>query len=215
MPIVAWGVANLLASKPWFKVIGVAGSISKGLEAVRHHHPRLIVTELRLSDGDAADLLNRLQDLAPDSRVAVLTASSDEADVLRLLRAGAHGYLLKAAEPDNIIGDLRQVAQGETVIAGAAAMTALISLTQPRGSAVPMTPREMEVLTLVAGGLSNRDVAQRLNLTEHTVKRHMHSIFDKLGLSNRAEAAAFAVAHGLADPPASRSNWSRRDLALI
>lgn len=215
MPIVAWGIANLLASKPWFKVVGVAGSVGKALDLAKHLHPRLVLTEVRLSDGDAARLISGMQEASPASRVVVLTTSSDEADVLRLLRAGAHGYLLKAGDPDGIVRDLRQVARGEPVVAGAAAMTALLSMTQLRSAALPMTPREMEVLTLLAGGLSNRDMAQRLQLTEHTVKRHVHSILDKLGLNNRAEAAAFAVAQGLADPPAARVGWNRRDLALV
>jgi len=214
LPIVARGIASLFASEPDLTVVGSASSIGKALALAAEHDPDIVMTEINLADGHAVDLIQALRDRKARCKVVALTSSCEQADVLRMLRAGADGYLLKAVEPHRILTDLRQVASGEAVVAGAAAMIALQRVAELKEEALPMTPRETEVLTLLAGGLSNRAMARRLELTEHTVKRHVHSILEKLGLRNRAEAAAFAVAHGLSDGPEARVDWRRRELAV-
>ncbi|MGE5590330.1 MAG: LuxR C-terminal-related transcriptional regulator [Bacillota bacterium] len=214
LPIVARGIASLFSSEPDLTVVGSASSLGKGLELAAEHAPDIVMTELHLVDGHAVDLIQALRERRARCKAVVLTCSCEQADVLRMLRAGADGYLLKAVEPQRIVKDLRLIAAGEPVVAGAAAMMALQRVAELKAEALPITPREAEVLALLATGLSNRDMARRLDLTEHTVKRHVHAILEKLGLSNRAEAAAFAVAHGLADGPAARVDWRHRELVV-
>lgn len=213
-PIVARGIASLFASEPDLTVVGSASSLGNGLELAAQHAPDIVMTEIHLTDGHAVDLIQALRERRSRCKTVVLTSSCEQGDVLRMLRAGAAGYLLKAVEPQRIVKDLRQIAAGEPVVAGAAAMIALQRVAELKAEALPTTSRETEVLALLATGLSNRAMARRLDLTEHTVKRHVHAILEKLGLSNRAEAAAFAVAHGLADGPAGRTDWRSKELVM-
>ncbi|MHB9144658.1 MAG: LuxR C-terminal-related transcriptional regulator [Symbiobacteriia bacterium] len=207
MLLVAQGIAGLLASQPAFKVVGSACTVAKASDLVEHYRPHLVLTETRLADGDATQLIEAVKKLSPHSRVIILTSSTQDADIMRVLRCGAQGYLLKAASLDQIARDLRLAARGEPVLAGAAAMAVLLNMAQGNAQTSAMTPREQEVLALLAGGLSNRDLAQALQLKESTVKRHVGAILEKLGLNNRAEAAAFAVSQGLAVPRGVRQGW--------
>lgn len=212
MLLVAQGIAGLLSAQPAFKVVGSACTIAKAVDLVEHYKPHLVLTETRLADGDATTLIESVKRLSPRSRVIALSSSTQDADIMRVLRSGAQGYLLKAAGLEQIAHDLRLAARGEPVLAGTAAMAVLLNMAQGNAQTSAMTPREQEVLALLAGGLSNRDLAQRLQLKESTVKRHVGSILEKLGLNNRAEAAAFAVSQGLAVPRGIRQGWLEHSL---
>jgi DNA-binding NarL/FixJ family response regulator len=193
--------------------VEVVGAACDGAEAVRlaeAHHPDVIMMDLRMPgvDGTAAtaDLRQRL----PAARVLMLTTYADQAAILPALQAGARGYLTKDASAEQIETAIRAVHAGQTHLDPAvqespvAAVTSRPPATGPSGPGHKppggLTAREAEVLTLLASGLSNTEIAQRLYLSNATVKTHINRIFAKIGARDRGQAVRYAYQHGLATP---------------
>jgi len=176
--------------------ITVVAEASNGREAValaREHRPDVVVLDLQMPimDGIAA-----AEALSGEFRVVVLTYSEDEERVTAAIRAGACGYLVHGRfEPEELASSVRRVAQGETVLSPAIAPTVFAALRRgpeadSRGNPHELTAREREVMTLVAEGLSNRNIAERLFVSEKTVKNHVHNTYRKLGVTRRGQAIA-------------------------
>ena len=201
-PIVRDGLRALLTSIPDVELVGEA---TTGREAVRSavtDRPDVIVMDLRMPDLDGAAATAEICRVAPDVAVLVLTMLDDDDSVFAAMRAGARGYLVKGASQQEIVRAITAVAAGEAIFGPGVARRALAYLSGPRVDqpAFPeLTPREREVLNLIAGGLGNAAIAARLGLAVATVGNHITSIFAKLQVAGRSEAIIRARSAGLGD----------------
>jgi len=194
--VVRAGLAQLLASADDIDVVGEA---SDGEEAVRVAVDRgadVVLMDLSMPNVDGSEATRRLQAAAPDANVVVLTSFSDRERILDALDAGAVGYLLKDAEPDELVRGIRAAARGESPLAPKAAHAVLTARTDPP-PAQQLTDREREVLGLLADGLPNKLIARRLGISEKTVKAHLTRVFQAIGVSDRTAAALWAQRQGI------------------
>jgi DNA-binding NarL/FixJ family response regulator len=195
-PVVRSGLAGLLGGEDDIEVVGEA---SDGREGVAHAlvlRPDVVLMDLRMPVMDGATATAAIT-AAGASKVLVLTTYDTDADILRAVEAGATGYLLKDTPRDELIAAVRAASRGETVLA---APLAAKLMRQVRGTE-QLTPRELEVLTLVARGLSNGEIARELFIGEATVKTHLLHVFDKLGVSDRTAAVTTAMKRGVLTTP--------------
>jgi DNA-binding NarL/FixJ family response regulator len=200
-PVVRQGLCALLESLDGFEVVAVA---SNGRAAVREaviHRPDVALLDLQMPDLDGFAAIRELATAAPDVAVCVLTMFDDDDSLFTAMRAGARGYLLKGAEQEDIARAIQAVARGEVLFAPEVAGRVLGRLSGPverRGSPFPqLTPRELEILDLLATGRPTADIAQRLGLSVKTVGNNVSSILAKLGLTDRVQAAVVARDAGL------------------
>ena len=193
-PIVRSGIVALLATAPDIEVVGEAADCREAVDLALTLEPDLVLMDLRMPrlDGDQATAL--ILSARPSVRVVVLTTYESDASILTAIEAGASGYLLKAAPQEEILAGIRSVARGEVALAPSIAAMLVGRLKTP---AVTLSPRETEVLGLVAQGLSNPAIAKRLFLGEATVKTHLLHAFEKLGVSDRTRAVTKAMELGL------------------
>jgi DNA-binding NarL/FixJ family response regulator len=193
-PIVRSGIVALLATAPDIEVVGEAADGREAVDLALTLEPDLVLMDLRMPrlDGDQATAL--ILSARPSVRVVVLTTYESDASILTAIEAGASGYLLKAAPQEEILAGIRSVARGEVALAPSIAAMLVGRLKTP---AVTLSPRETEVLGLVAQGLSNPAIAKRLFLGEATVKTHLLHAFEKLGVSDRTRAVTKAMELGL------------------
>jgi DNA-binding NarL/FixJ family response regulator len=191
--VVRRGLEQLLTSADGIEVVGAASDGAEALEVVRATGPDVVLMDLQMPgvDGVSATRAINAEGLAD---VLVLTSVSDSERIVAALDAGAVGYLLKDAEPDDILEGIRAVARGESPIHPRAARE-LLDTRRPSADLPDLTPREREVLQLVREGLANKQIARRLGITERTVKAHLTSIFATIGVADRTSAALWAERH--------------------
>lgn len=211
-PMVRAGVRMLLSVDPAIQVVGEASDGHEAIAAVERLRPDVIVMDLRMPGMDGTEATRRIvaeREHTPDAltRVLVLTTFDEDADVYAALRAGASGFLLKHASADVLATAIRRVAEGESWLDPAVVGRVIRALRLPPGPdgaavAAVLTPREREVLTLVAEGLSNAELCDRLFLSEATVKTHVARVLMKTGSRDRAAAVALAYRSGFVRPPA-------------
>ncbi|ATY84178.1 DNA-binding response regulator [Kyrpidia spormannii] len=199
-------VRAILGGDSFFEVVGEAESAREALERIPGLHPDLVLMDIRMPGTDGIALTRMLKDRLPEIKIVILTVSHDPADLLRAVRVGAQGYLVKSLDPSDWISYLRAVADGASPISGEVAARLVTTLASPaQGSAAEvakrLTPREREILGLIARGRSNREIAEALTISENTVKNHLKNIMAKLDVKNRAQLAALAV-RGAAPPEA-------------
>lgn len=215
--VVREGVTLLLGLTDDIEVVAAVADGEQAVAAVVEHHPDVALLDLRMPRVDGVGATRRLREVAPGVKVVVLTTYADDESILTALRAGATGYLTKDAPGEEIERAVRDAAAGRTRLDPAvqARMVELVTGEQPgdptrpvagsdatasappAGPGGPLTERETEVLTLIAGGLSNREIAGRLFVTEATVKTHVNNVFTKLGVGDRAAAVVWAFRTGL------------------
>lgn len=186
------GLTMLLSGFDDLEVVATASSGANVVECFRVHEPDVVLMDLSMPDVDGIDATTRLRAAFPDVRVIVLTGSPDAHLVSAALDAGASGYLMKSASGDDIAEAIRGVANGQSVF-GSEALQALRSVPEPPGPGGELTPRETDVLRLVVGGLSNKQIAVELGISPGTVRIHVSNILAKLDVSNRTAAALLAV----------------------
>jgi DNA-binding NarL/FixJ family response regulator len=201
------GLAQLLDAQPDFKVVGEAADGLEAVEQARQLHPDLALMDIRMPNCDGFEATRRIKAQMPDVQIVMLTVSEDDGDLATAIRSGADGYLLKDLMPEMLFQQLRGLQTGEAPISRA--MTGKMfrqlarqnrPIAQPEAATV-LSARECEVLALIVGGQSNREIAEDLGIARNTVKIHLRSILAKLGVKNRAQAAAYAVSHGLIHVP--------------
>lgn len=204
------GLAELLERNAKISVAGVTGSVDEARRMLDELKPDVLITDLHMQPVDGLTLLRQLQQEGNVIPSLVLTVSNAEEDLANVLRAGAHGYLLKDMEPDELADAILRVAKGETVVAPSMTMK-LVSLLQnnqpvpqPASMLDLLTQREREILSHLALGESNKVIARQLDISHDTVKLHVRHILSKLNLTSRVEAAIFAVEHKLANAPVSQ-----------
>jgi len=199
--IVRKGIRALLATEPDFEVIGEAADGREAIAEVIRLRPDVTLMDLVLPEGDGIDAIGRITAAWPEARILVLTSFATDDKVFPAIKAGARGYLLKDSNPEELVRAFRQVHRGEASLDPSIARKVLQELA--RGSdrpptPDPLTPREVEVLRLVARGLGNQQIADRLSLSESTVRSHVSTILGKLHLASRTQAALYALREGLA-----------------
>ena len=194
-PIVREGVTAVLEREPDINVVGAAGTVNEGLRLAAKLHPDVILLDLKLPDAATFD---GVASFAGERRgIVVFTAYDSDDDVFRAIRAGARGYLLKGSPAAEIAQAIRQVHAGESYLSPRIAAKLVKGVTGPSGRTGLLSTRERGVLRLVAAGLSNRQIAETLSISERTVKFHVTALFNKLGAENRAQAVALAAERGL------------------
>lgn len=193
--VVRAGLVELLEGSPDFEVAGVAANGREAVELTREARPDVVLMDLAMPELTGIEATRQIAAANGEVRIVVLTASSDRARVLDALDAGAAGYLLKDAEPAEIFEGIRAAARGEAPLAPKAASAVLEERSGQRTA--DLSDRESEVLGLVAEGLPNKLIARRLEISEKTVKAHLTRVFERIGVSDRTQAALWAREHGL------------------
>ena len=191
---------RLLEAQPQLEVVGTARNGVDAVELCGSLQPDVVLLDLGLPDIDGIAVTKQIRQRWPAIEVLIFTIFDDEARVLDAVRAGASGYLLKGAPAERIVEALRDVHQGGSVIQPQLARALLRRFQPPASPAVGLTPRETEILTLIAKGLSNRNAAEVLGLSRATVRTHLEHIYAKLDVSNRTEAVTEAIRRGLIEP---------------
>lgn len=193
--VIRAGLQQLLAGTPDLEVVGTAENGAQALEVVRRERPDVVLMDLQMPevDGVAATRLIMSEKLGAD--VLVLTSYSDGERIMAALDAGAVGYLLKDADPEEVLQGIRAVSRGESPLHPKAAR--MLLGVRAGSSQVQLTARESEVLRLVKDGLANKQIARRLTISERTVKAHLTSAFARIGVSDRTQAALWAQRNGL------------------
>lgn len=187
-PVIRAGIRAMLHGEPGLTIVGEATSGAAALAAARELRPAVVLMDLRLPDGDGVSATAAIRAELPATRVVILTTYETDGDILRAVEAGAAGYLLKDTSPADLARAVRAAADGETVLSP----TVATRLAAP----APLSPREVEVLRLVARGRTNAEIGRTLYITEGTVKTYVVRIFAKLGVSDRTAAAMAATRAG-------------------
>ena len=196
-PVVRSGLAGMLTLEDDFEIVGQAGNGLEAIEKVAEVRPDIVLMDLRMPGMDGVTAIKHITrqttTSAPAPRIIVLTTYDTDADILHAVEAGATGYLLKDTPHEDLVKGVRAAARGETVLAPAVATRLVGSV---RATSERLTPRETQVLALVAEGLSNAEVARKLYIGESTVKTHLLRSYTKLGVDSRAGAVTEARRRG-------------------
>ena len=194
-PIVRAGFEGILSGRLDLEVIGEASNGREAVELTERLSPDLVLMDLRMPEMDGVEAITQIKALRPETHVLVLTTYDSDADILHAIEAGATGYLLKDTPREELFRAIRAAARGEPVLAPS--VTARLMQRASKPSRDVLSGREIEVLELVARGLSNKDLARNLHLSEATVKTHLIHAFDKLGVSDRTAAVTTALERGI------------------
>lgn len=198
-PVVREGLVGMLATQEDFQISGESGSAEAGLELYEQGRVDVVLVDLEMPEVDGVEFVDRLRDVDNDARVLVFTAYDDDERIVGAVRAGIEGYVLKGAPREELFEAIRTVAAGRTLIDPSVTARLLNHMREPEEPSIELTPRENEVLELVAVGLTNREIADHLYISERTVKFHVSSLLEKLDAANRTEAASRAARLGLID----------------
>ena len=194
------GLTSLLGEDERVEVVGQAVDGSDAIKQVTRLKPDVVLMDIKMPNVDGIEATRQVSELAPGTKVLILTTFETDSQVIQALKAGASGYVLKDSSAAAIVSSIVAVTAGEKVMASAVANRVLEMLT---GTATPkefydgLTNREIEILKLLANGMANKQIAYRLKISEKTVRNHVSSIFQKLHLNDRTEAALLAQKHGL------------------
>jgi DNA-binding NarL/FixJ family response regulator len=191
-PLLREGIATLLNSQPDMEVVAQAATGRDGIQEFATHRPDVTLMDLRLPDMSGIDTLAAIRAESPEARILVLSTSDGDVEIQRALSAGAYGYLLKSMPPRELVDAIRQVHAGRKRIPPEVAAHIAEHLGDES-----LTPREIEVLGLVASGNRNKEIGARLFISEETVKVHVKHVMDKLGASDRTQAVAIAIRRGI------------------
>jgi RNA polymerase sigma factor (sigma-70 family) len=210
--LVRQGLVQLLEESPRLSVAGTAATAEEALALVAELEPDVVLLDLYLGAADGAAIIDELRRVRPEVKVVILTMSDDDNDLLRTVMAGANGYVIKSTDFSSLVTSLEWVIAGEAGLSRRLTSRLVARLRdaalQPRVDSrfdrietrprlERLSPRERDVLLLVARGASNREIARDLGLSEHTVRTHITNILAKLGLENRVQAATFAIQRDL------------------
>lgn len=207
------GLQGLLTRRN-IEVVAATGNGNEGLALAEKHNPDIILLDMRMPQTDGITVLKQLLEHGMKMPIAILTTSSDERDLIESLRSGARGYLLKDMEPDELVAAMRDIHEGKTIVAPNLTQI-LAEVVQGKSSISDMesspfdelTPRETEILGLLAEGQSNKVIARNLGISDGTVKLHVKAILRKLEVHSRVEAAVMAVEHGLRANNQNNNNY--------
>ena len=200
-PIVREGLRTLIASEPGMALVGEAADGIEAVAKARALRPDVILMDLMMPRMSGLEAISEIKAGQPEVSILVLTSFAEEDKVFPAIRAGALGYLLKDSSPEQLLRAIRDVHRGEPSLHPTIALKMIRELDHPASqerSASPLTDREIQVLKLVAQGLTNQEIADRLVISEWTVRTHVRNILGKLHLANRTQATLYALREGLA-----------------
>ncbi|GAA1266733.1 DNA-binding response regulator [Planotetraspora silvatica] len=193
-PVVREGLRGMLEADPEITVVGEAASGDEAVVRAAESRPDVILMDLRMPNGDGVSATARVLAARPESRVIVLTTFETDQDIVRAVEAGAAGYLLKDTSRADLLAAIFSAARGETVLSPSVATRLVTRMRAPASES--LSPREAEVLSLVAEGLTNAEIGKTLFISEATVKTHLLRVFGKLGVSDRTAAVTVALDRG-------------------
>lgn len=204
------GIALLLETEKNFSVVGEASDGLEAIELAKELVPDIILMDINMPHCNGVTAVKQIRQVLPQVKIIMLTVSDDDEDLFAAIKEGAHGYLLKNLEPHQLFAMLSGIAQGEAPMSGVITAKLLRELQRPGVDSVldkgphmpPLSDREIEVLRHVVTGAANNEIAQQLHITRNTVKMHLRSILEKLGVQNRVQAAVKAVREGLVEEAA-------------
>ncbi len=193
--VVRQGVRSLLETDSDMEVVGEAGTVAEALAGIAATAPRVAVLDVRLPDGNGVEVCREVRSLYPEVACLMLTSFSDDEALFDAIMAGASGYVLKEVGASDLVGDIRKVANGHSLLDAAltARVMERIRARPPEPRQERLTPQEERILEHIAEGLTNRQIAARMYLSEKTVKNYVSNLLAKLGMSRRTEAAVYAV----------------------
>ena len=191
--IVRWALREALNKAEDIEVIGEAGTAAETLAMVQDKQPDVLVLDLNLPDRSGFDVLAEMKPMATGPLTVVLTWHTEPSYAARALQAGAHGYVNKAVEPDELLAAIRAVSRGERVVPPGVDELLATGETDPAGA---LTARELEVMRMLARGMTNREIAEHLSISIKTIDTHRGHVLKKLNLRNNSELTRFAVKHG-------------------
>jgi DNA-binding NarL/FixJ family response regulator len=199
--VVRLGLNNLLARQPGWNVVAEAGTVASAIQLADEHVPDVVVMDIRLSDGSGIEACREIVKAHPHIKVIMLTSFAEDNLLFSAISAGAVGYVLKQVGNDDLVRAIENVAHGNAMLDPNVTGQVLAELRQAIRSKAfaDLSDQELKVLALITQGKTNREIALSLYLGEGTVRNYVSNILDKLGLSNRAEATAYAVRHNLED----------------
>lgn len=206
-PVVRFGVKNMLANEPGFEVVGEANDGDEAITEVLELEPDILLLDLAMPKLPGLEAMRAIMNRSPRVKIVLLTSLISTQQVIEALQIGARGIVLKESVASDLSESLRAVLSGDYWIGGKRVVNLLSALhdLMQQAAAVPekktygLTPRELEVVTCIVEGCSNKDIAKQFTISEETVKRHLSNIFDKTGVSTRLELALFAISHKLVD----------------
>jgi DNA-binding NarL/FixJ family response regulator len=198
--VVRQGLVALLDRRPGFQVVAEAGTVAESLQAARRFRPDIIIMDVRLPDGSGIEACREIRAELPETRVVMLTSYPDDDAVLSAIVAGASGYLLKQIRARDLVAALEAVGRGESLLDPAVTEKVLERVRRIASGAYQdelsqLTGQEQKILMLVAEGMTNKEIAAEVFLSDKTVKNYVSSILSKLNLERRAQAAAFVAKH--------------------
>jgi len=210
------GIINLLQERPGIEVVGEAKDGREGIALAKQLRPDVVLMDVQMPGCNGIEATEAIRQELPDIRIIMLTVSEQDEDLFSAIKAGARGYLLKSVEPDHLLKSIDLLMKGEAVIPHNMASKLLTEFSTLAKKPVaspdlsknyqPLTSREKEILQTLANGASNKEIANALNISEHTVKIHLKNILKKLQVNNRIQAAVYAHRQGLvADAPKGRT----------
>lgn len=197
------GIKALLQRQDDFEVVGEAGDGLEGLKRAKSLQPDVVLLDLHMPGISGREAVKLLAEEVPACNVLLLTVSEDAEDLIETIRAGARGYLLKNIETDFLLNAIRSAARGESVVSPQMTGKLMMGVRMGKEVAAPeddkekLSPREKDIIALLAKGVSNKEMANTLNVAESTIKIHVQNILKKLHLTSRVQAAVYAVEHGL------------------
>jgi two-component system, NarL family, response regulator DevR len=200
--VVRQGLVALLDRRPNFQVVAEAGTVEEAIAQAHLHQPDIVIMDVRLPDGSGVEACREIRADLPDTRVVMLTSFPDDEAVLSAIVAGAAGYLLKQIRARDLVAGLEAVGRGESLLDPAVTERVLARVRQIASGEIHdelsgLTPQERKILMLVAEGMTNKEIAAEIFLSDKTVKNYVSSILAKLNLERRAQAAAFVARHRL------------------
>jgi DNA-binding NarL/FixJ family response regulator len=198
------GLASIIRQEPDIEVCALVGTVQEAVDSALRLNPDIVLMDFNLPDGSGAKATRLIIQELPNTKVVFMTMSERDEDLLEAVRSGAVGYLLKNMSPSKLVSALRAVQEGESALSRSMTLKVMKELSRTK-TAEPLadpvlgklTQREKEILVEIASGKSNQEIAHSLYISENTLKYHVHSILEKLGLEDRKQAARFAVQQGL------------------
>ena len=202
------GVEAVLNTRPDIEIVGQGGNGLEAIALARETKPDIILMDIAMDECNGLEATRRIRQEMPEQKIIMVTVSEEDRDLFEAIKAGAQGYVIKDLKVHQLFAVIDSVAQGEASFSGTIAVKILEEFRRPKESSSqegesvdPLSPREIEVLELIVEGFTNREIADRLFISESTVKGHLRNILDKLHLQNRIQAAVYAVRQGLVSGP--------------
>ncbi len=203
-PVVRFGVRNMLENEPGFEIVGEAEDGDVAITETLELEPDVLLLDVLMPRLPGLEAMRAIMDRSPRVKIILLTSTISTQEIIEALQIGARGIVLKDSVAEDLSQAMRAVLSGDYWIGGERVMNLVTALNNLMKEAAPapektygLTPRELEVVTCIVEGCSNKDVAKQFTISEETVKRHLSNIFDKTGVSTRLELALFAIAHKL------------------